>query len=101
MAELLAQYPLYDPHDERLHDLLEALRSRFKAVSAAMGTAAGGGGSGGGTVGGVAVVAPSREGQGGERDGPQLSPQSRQQQQQQARSAAAAAAASSLGDLTF
>jgi hypothetical protein len=60
MAELLAQYPLYDPHDERLHDLLEALRSRFKAVSAAMATAAAagsGGGGGGGGGGGAAALA--------------------------------------------
>lgn len=35
--ELLASYPMYDPRDERLHDLLEALRGKFKVAAAQLG----------------------------------------------------------------
>ncbi|KAI8466918.1 MAG: hypothetical protein J3K34DRAFT_460648 [Monoraphidium minutum] len=40
LERLIADYPLYDPQDERLHDLLEAMRARFKAVIATLGAAA-------------------------------------------------------------
>lgn len=37
LAALLDTYPLYDPQDERLHDLLEDVKSKFKTIASQLG----------------------------------------------------------------
>lgn len=37
LEDLIAQYPLTDPQDERLHDALENIRGKFKAVASTLG----------------------------------------------------------------
>ncbi|KAF8057867.1 Lto1 [Scenedesmus sp. PABB004] len=48
MEECLAQVPLYTPQDEALTELLEALRGKYKTVTAALGKGGAGAGAGGG-----------------------------------------------------
>ncbi|KAF6266233.1 hypothetical protein COO60DRAFT_1697298 [Scenedesmus sp. NREL 46B-D3] len=40
MEECLLQYPLYQPQDEELHELLEQLRGKYKTVLAGLGLSA-------------------------------------------------------------
>jgi hypothetical protein len=39
LEELAAAFPLASPQDERLQDLMDALRGKFKALTAMMGVA--------------------------------------------------------------